>query len=128
MIEKTSMTWVRDTKVLKFTIEILTGSYQEASVKVRPGERYGFLNLKVAKEELYEVYPGDPIDPGKLYTKDEVIEEFGITPGEKKEEYHLILDYPAAHVVKKFTDKDKLYDYLKKVCPDVNIFTPVDIL
>lgn len=125
---KTILTFIKDPKVVKFSIETLKENIPSASLEVKAGEKYGWFKHKTAKEDLYSVYP-DYFDPGKLYTKKEIIENFGYDLDKPKEIHRLILTYNnAAQVIKEFDTEEQLYECLKKVCPDYKEYTPIELL
>lgn len=130
-MENSKLVYLRDTTVQKVTIEWIPNPYT-IQVIAEPGDRYKedstnwLERKKIAKERIYTV--SSDCDCG-VYTRKQIIEKFKIDPENCQTKIVMVtVNFSFDYKIKDFPNLDEAKVWIKKLCPDFNKFTWIDLL
>lgn len=97
--------------------------HPDPCLEIERGERYGFLGLKKAKENLYtELWE---IESNKLYTRQEYLDKFGIDPendNRSRFEYFVTLKRASGRQrTTQFKSEEEAKDWIKENYPEYTV-------
>jgi hypothetical protein len=132
-MENSRLVYLRDTTVQKVIIDWIPNTYTYTfQVIAEPGDKYKenpvnwLERKKIAKERIYAISPD--YNHG-VYTRKQVIEKFKFDPENYQgKTVRVTVNFSVDYKIKDFPNLDEAKVWIKKLCPDFDKFTLIDVL